>query len=860
MGELMRSKDWSASQLGETETWPRSLKTTLSLLLSSQFPMFLWWGADLICFYNDAYRPSLGEYGKHPAILGMPAAKAWPEIWDVIKPLIDQVLNTGEATWSEDQLIPIYRNGNLEDVYWTFSYSPAHDDDDQIAGVLVTCTETTGKIKALNQAIVNQQNLLNTVKQAPVGMCIVRGKPLMVVEVNDLFLQIIGKEREVFNTTPYWVVNAEAAAYYEPITDHVLTTGETYHANEHEIMLIRNGIEEIVHVDFVYEPIKDIQGEVEAIMIVAIEVTDKVAARRLIESASSQLAATNEELAASNEEMLSSNEELIASNEELAVTNIELSATQDTLHQTINKLAASETSLLKTTKDLGYLNDWVSATNENLMRTQHELEAMIEDLRESDQRFRHLVQQAPVAIFILKGRELQIEVMNTRMLKMLGKDAAVVGKTYIEAMPEFKGQPFFQLLEDVFISGESFYGNEVRANIERGGEIDEGYYNFIYEPVKDEDGVTDSIMCVAIDVTEQVKARKRIEHAEESLRLAIDAAELASYYIDLNNRNFVASPRLKEFFGYLPQDEVPYQAAIDQIHPDYRQAAADLVEKAINDGVKFDMEYPVVGHKNGIVRWVRGVGTVQNDNSGKPRYFTGLLHDITEKKQDDLRKSDFIGMVSHELKTPLTSLTAIIQLVHSKLAKSEDKFLKNAMESANTQVKKMGSMINGFLNISRLESGKLYIDKQKFDLEGLIIEVIKEQEITVKKHAINYVHRHPVMVYADRDKISSVLTNLINNAIKYSPAGQVVEIGCITSEDDVTVSIRDDGIGIKPADLQNVFKRYFRATSNHNHLISGFGIGLYLSTEIIERHEGKIWADSISGKGSTFYFSLPLLK
>jgi len=109
--------------------------------------MFLFWGRDLICFYNDAYRPSLGQNGKHPSILGIKAQEAWPEIWDIIKPLIDTVLERGEATWSEDQLIPIYRNGKIEDVYRTFSYSPVNGESGKPEGVFVTCNETTDKVK-----------------------------------------------------------------------------------------------------------------------------------------------------------------------------------------------------------------------------------------------------------------------------------------------------------------------------------------------------------------------------------------------------------------------------------------------------------------------------------------------------------------------------------------------------------------------------------------------------------------------------------------------------------------------------------------------------------------------------------------
>ncbi|MBC7886991.1 MAG: PAS domain S-box protein [Ferruginibacter sp.] len=146
MGALIRSKDWSVTSLGNIETWPQSLRTTLSILLNSKFPMFLFWGPELICFYNDAFRPSLGKDGKHPAILGGRGEDYWKETWPIIKPLIDQVLSGGEATWDEDQLIPIYRNGKMEDVFWTFSYSPVNDESGKPAGVYVTCSETTDKV------------------------------------------------------------------------------------------------------------------------------------------------------------------------------------------------------------------------------------------------------------------------------------------------------------------------------------------------------------------------------------------------------------------------------------------------------------------------------------------------------------------------------------------------------------------------------------------------------------------------------------------------------------------------------------------------------------------------------------------
>jgi signal transduction histidine kinase len=216
-------------------------------------------------------------------------------------------------------------------------------------------------------------------------------------------------------------------------------------------------------------------------------------------------------------------------------------------------------------------------------------------------------------------------------------------------------------------------------------------------------------------------------------------------------------------------------------------------------------------------------------------------------------------MVSHELKTPLTSLGAIIQVANAKLQNSEDTFLAGAMQKANQQVKRMTAMINGFLNISRLESGKIHIEKQEFDMEALISDTVEEANLTAGMHTIRFERRRPVIVHADPNKIGSVISNFISNAIKYSPKATHIEVACITKDKQVIVSVKDEGLGIKPDDLDKIFDRYYRVEADQTRHISGFGIGLYLSSEIIQRHGGKVWAESEPGQGSTFYFSIPLV-
>jgi len=285
MARLITSYDWTQTSLGDPEGWPQSLKTTLSILINSKFPTVLFWGEDLICFYNDAFRPSLGIEGKHPWSLGKKGEVMWAEIWPIIKPWLDQVLSGGESIWMENQLVPFYRNGRIEDIYWTFCYNAVYDEMNQPAGVLVTCTETTEIVLSQNKLRDSEKKLRDMVMQAPVGICILKSPNNQVETVNDFFLELVGRKREEMEDQFYWEVLKEAADVYEPILQNVFDTGISYIGTEHKVLLVRNGKEENLFINFVFEAIKDEKGNIDRVMIVGIDVTQQVLSRIEIEKA-----------------------------------------------------------------------------------------------------------------------------------------------------------------------------------------------------------------------------------------------------------------------------------------------------------------------------------------------------------------------------------------------------------------------------------------------------------------------------------------------------------------------------------------------------------------------------------------------
>ena len=160
MADLIREFDWASTSLGPVEEWSDTLITTVNLLIASRHPMFLWWGPELIQFYNDGYRPSIRE-DKHPSAVGQRGMDCWPEIWPIIGPQIEAVMGQGVSTWNTNQLVPINRNGKLEEVFWTYGYSPVRDKDGSVQGTLVVCSETTEQVLGERRLRAAQEALRN---------------------------------------------------------------------------------------------------------------------------------------------------------------------------------------------------------------------------------------------------------------------------------------------------------------------------------------------------------------------------------------------------------------------------------------------------------------------------------------------------------------------------------------------------------------------------------------------------------------------------------------------------------------------------------------------------------------------------
>ena len=274
MADLTRGFDWSRTLIGPIDRWPEVLLNAVNTLLSSRHPMFLWWGENLVQFYNDAYRVSLGE-DKHPMALGQKGEDCWPEIWPIILPQIDAVMTRGEASWHENQLVPINRNGRLEDVYWTYGYSPVYTAGGEIGGTLVVCTETTDTILAKRQLQREMERLADLFEQAPAFFALLSGPEYVFEMINTPYQQLIGHRSVLGKSVREAVPEAEGQGFLR-LLDGVYDTGKAYVGRSLPILLARNPGHplELRYLDFVYQPKRESNGSVSGIIVLGVDVTD----------------------------------------------------------------------------------------------------------------------------------------------------------------------------------------------------------------------------------------------------------------------------------------------------------------------------------------------------------------------------------------------------------------------------------------------------------------------------------------------------------------------------------------------------------------------------------------------------------
>ena len=244
------------------------------------------------------------------------------------------------------------------------------------------------------------------------------------------------------------------------------------------------------------------------------------------------------------------------------------------------------------------------------------------------------------------------------------------------------------------------------------------------------------------------------------------------------------------------------------------------------------------------------------DAQGQVQFVVSVFTDITEQKEFEQRKDHFISMASHELKTPLAILSAFTQLLRERFEAEARQDVMLHLCKMDDQITRLTKLVADLLDISKMQEGKLELAREAVDMDELVREVVENLQPTTTHHLLIEGAAQRTIT-GDRDRLGQVLMNLLTNAIKYSPQAETVVVRVAQTRDTLTVSVHDFGIGIAQSHQEKLFERFYRVYSEKDQTYPGLGIGLYIAHEIIQRHGGKMWVDSVEGKGSTFSFSLP---
>jgi len=813
MGERMRAFDWHRSPLGSPQYWSPALQTTVGIVLSSRHPMFVFWGAEHRCFYNDAYAQSLGPE-KHAVMLGAKGCELWPETWDLIGPQIEHVMSGRGSTWHENQLIPFIRNGRREDVYWTYGYSPIPDPTAAggIGGTLVVCTETTNQVR-------NDQ------------------RQRFLVDLGDALRQHTDARRIVATATEAigrWL-GASRVGYGQVQADDqtiVLETNYTagvapiigrFALNDfgaHQIARHRRG-ETVVCNDVSLDPLTDFApwNAIDTRAFVSVPLVRDGRFRASLFINDRQPRVWSEHEVAMTEWVASRIWEAV----ERAQAERELLQTTQRFEMT---LQGSFVTLAYQDLDLRYtwlynsafrqtLTEAIGRTDAELFRPEEAavLVALKREVIRSRERRRQSVSVTPEGI--RRHFDLLVE-------PIIGADGAVEG-----------------------VRCASFDITELKATE------------------------------IALRESEErlrLATAATIEREERLATLANAMPQLVWIGRPDGTLEYV-NRRLCEYIGF--PEAVAKSADIWQqvIHRDDWEPLGELWSAGIASGKPYTLEQRLRGH-DGVYRWFLIRAEPEVDATGRVVRWYGTCTDVDEAKrlekhllateaalrEVDVRKDLFLATLSHELRNPLAPIRNAAEILDSPALPPQR--LQWAQDVIQRQVKHMALLLDDLLDVARITQGKLELKKSQVSLTSIVAAAVEAARplIDDKKHhlTIDLPASVPV-VEADPLRLSQVLSNLLTNAAKYTDPGGHIALAGHVDANEVRLTVKDDGIGIPPESLGRIFDMFSQVDSRSMRSEGGLGIGLSLVKRLVELHGGTTEAASGGvARGSEFTIRLPL--
>ena len=763
MADLVRGFDWTKTSLGPIEGWRDPLLTCVNLLLGSRHPMFLWWGPDHIQFYNDAYRPSFGTGNHHPSALGQPARECWTEIWEAIEARLNAVMREGQATWYENQLVPIMRNGRFEEVYWTWSDSPVRDAGGTIVGVLVTCSETTDRVLAERELNRSRERLQLALEAADLGTW--SYDPVAETFTADTAMQRIFGAPEPTGGHDFWQQQLHPddrrAAWDEFV--NALADERTYNL-EYRVL--------------------------------------HPAGLRWIRSKGKVLAAEGDGSEGESKGMFAIVEDVTESK----VAAIELQARERDLRES---------------QRIGRMGSWrlVLGTNE---------------LTWSEEVYRLLGHDPSLPVLNYAEQPELMEADSLRRLEAAVAQCIATGEAY-----ELDTKMYLPSGKTVWLAT-------------RG------------EAVLDAQGNVIELRGTVRDITDRKLVEEELRGSEERLQLALETARLATWTWDEATGLATGDAAMQRMFGS-PRASGDYEYWNEFIHPEDRELIGTLFRQAILGEVPFyESECRIVRPGDGEVRWIRSRGRrVKEDD--QPLRMAVVVEDITEHKRTEaalLRTEKLAAVgrlaasIAHEVNNPLEAVTNLLYLART----AEDlEQSRGYLKLADTELRRASAITNQTLRFHRQSTRPTEVTCADLmdDTLNILRSRIANANITVEERKRA---RRPVLCF--EGEIRQVISNLLINAVDAMPPGGGRLV--LRSRDGhdhasgragLILTIADTGWGMSAKTLGRIFEPFYTTKG-----VAGTGLGLWISKEILERHQGSLRVRSsqrVGHRGTVFTLFLP---
>lgn len=384
------------------------------------------------------------------------------------------------------------------------------------------------------------------------------------------------------------------------------------------------------------------------------------------------------------------------------------------------------------------------------------------------------------------------------------------------------------------------------------------------------------------DVTPREKEIEFFKRRGEQLLYAAESAEIGLWFWNLVEETIYSTPKCNEFFEISPFETMSYNDFLEVVHPDDRQNLVDTFVESQKNGSEYDVEYRVI-YSNASVHWLSTRGKTYLDSEGRAANMMGVVRRITDRKNADEElsrvyalerkardeaedanrtKDYFLALVSHELRSPLNAILGWTKILLTK--EVDDEMRKNALQTIERSALSQAKLIGDLVDSSRIASGKLRLEMRPMNIFDIINTVFNSQKPTAETKNINLTfnfNSENATVFGDLVRLQQVFTNLLTNALKFTPENGNIQIDLNADEENVVVSVKDDGQGIGAETLPHIFRQFSQGDQTNSRDQAGLGLGLSIVKTLVEKHEGRVTAHSEGvGFGSVFTVTLPLIK